>query len=337
MNKEYWKNKNILITGINGFVGGNLAKKLINLKSNVYGIIRTQNYKSLLYYEKINEKCVIVNGDILDKELIKRIILEYNITHIFHLAAQVEVGIATINPFDSFQTNTNGTYSLLSAIHESKKKIHSIIVASTDKVYGKYPLKNLPYKENYKLKCIYPYDVSKACADLIAQSFSSSLHKIPISITRFSNIYGPGQINFSALIPDLIKSSLGYTKFKPRSDGTFLRDFVYIDDVVNAYLLISKNLDIYPNKIRGQIFNFGTNSLLSVKEITEKIFLANNKKIELNKIILQMKKTKTKGEINYQLMDYEKINKYFGYKPKTNFNKGIKNTISWYKKYLKKY
>ena len=138
---------------------------------------------------------------------------------------------------------------MLSAINETKKNINSIIVASTDKVYGKYPLKKLPYKENYKLKCIYPYDVSKACADLIAQSFSSNLlHKVPISITRFSNIYGPGQINFSALIPDLIRSSLGYTKFKPRSNGSYLRDFVYIDDVVNAYLLISENLDNNPKK-----------------------------------------------------------------------------------------
>lgn len=337
MNKKYWKNKNILITGINGFVGGNLAKKLINFNSNVYGLIRTQNYKTLLYYENINKKCVIINGDILDKELIKRIVLEYNISHIFHLAAQVEVGIATINPFDSFQTNTNGTYSLLSAINEAKKNINSIIIASTDKVYGKYPLNKLPYKENYKLKCIYPYDVSKACADLIAQSFSSNLHRIPICITRFSNIYGPGQINFSALIPDLIRSSLGYSKFIPRTDGTYLRDFVYIDDVVNAYLLISENLDINTNKMRGQIFNFGTNNLVSVNEIIKKIFLINNNKDELKKIILRMEKSKTKGEINYQLMDYEKINKYFNYKPKTSFSTGINKTISWYKKYLKKY
>ena len=337
MNKKYWKNKNILITGINGFVGGNLAKKLVNLNSNVYGIIRTQNYKSLLYYENIYKKCVVINGDILDKELLKRAIIENNISHIFHLAAQVEVGIATINPFDSFQTNTNGTYTLLSAINETKHNIKSIVVASTDKVYGKYPIRQLPYKENYKLKCIYPYDVSKACADLIAQSFSSNLHKIPISITRFSNIYGPGQINFSALIPDLIRSSLGYTKFKPRSDGTYLRDFVYIDDVINAYLLISENLDINQNKIRGQIFNFGTNKLISVREIIEIIYSKNNKRKKLEEIISIMKKSKLKGEINYQLMDFEKINKFFGYRPKTNFEKGIKDTINWYKTYLKKH
>ena len=337
MNKKYWKNKNILITGINGFVGGNLAKKLVNLNSNVYGIVRTQNYKSLLYYENIYKKCVVINGDILDKELIKRAIIENNISHIFHLAAQVEVGIATINPFDSFQTNTNGTYTLLSAINETKHNIKSIVVASTDKVYGKYPIRQLPYKENYKLKCIYPYDVSKACADLIAQSFSSNIHKIPISITRFSNIYGPGQINFSALIPDLIRSSLGYTKFKPRSDGTYLRDFVYIDDVINAYLLISENLDINQNKIRGQIFNFGTNKLISVREIIEIIYSKNNKRKKLKEIILIMKKSKLKGEINYQLMDFEKINKFFGYRPKTNFEKGIKDTINWYKTYLKKH
>jgi len=332
---NYWKNKKILITGINGFVGSNLAKKLISLDAKVFGLVRTLHFNSLLYYENINKKCFIINGDILDKDLIKRVLIENQITHIFHLAAQAEVGIAKLNPFDTFQTNTNGTLSILSAIYESKQKIKSIVISSTDKVYGQYPLKSLPYKEDYKLKCIYPYDVSKACADLIAQSFSTSLFKLPISITRFSNIYGPGQLNFSALIPDLIRSSLGYSEFTPRSNGNYSRDFVFIDDVINVYLLISKNLHLNKSNVNSQIFNLGNNKLIKVSEIIKLIYKINNKNYKLNKILKIMANKRSKGEIVDQLMDYEKIYEFFKYKPKTKFLNGINKTIKWYKKYLK--
>ncbi len=334
--KNFWKNKNILITGINGFVGSNLAKTLINYDANVLGLIRNLNHNSLLYYEKINKKCTIVKGELINKDLIKRIIHENNIEIIFHLAAQVEVGLALKNPFDTFETNIRGTYSLLDVINNNQNKIKSIIIASSDKAYGNYPESLLPYKEDYALLPKFPYDVSKASADLIAQSYCQKPFKLPIIITRFANIYGPGQLNFSALIPDLIRSALNYSKFEPRSDGTLKRDYLFIDEVIDLYLKISEKQYTHPLKYSGEIYNAGSRNFYNVQEIVNKIFLKLKNEKELKVILNKMKNKKTTGEIINQYMDYNKVNKSFGWKPKINIDKGLDVTIKWFKKYLKK-
>ena len=164
-------------------------------------------------------------------------------------SCSVEVGSANRYPFLTWETNVRGTYTLLEVIRENKGKIKSIIIASSDKAYGKYP-NLLPYKENYKLNPEFPYDTSKACADLIAKSYSTNLFKLPILITRFANIYGPGQLNFTALIPDAIRSCILNKKFLMRSNGReSVRDFVYIDDIVELYKLLAKNLFVNPKKI----------------------------------------------------------------------------------------
>jgi len=332
---NYWNNKRTLITGINGFVGGNLASQLINNKAIVYGLIRNHNHNSFYYYSGLDKKCITINGDLLDKDLLKRVIIEERITHIFHLGAQVEVGIAMQNPFDTFETNVRGTYTLLSAVYESNIDIKSIVIASSDKVYGDYPINKLPYKEDYPLKGIYPYDVSKACADIISKSFSTNVLNLPVCISRFSNIYGPGQLNFSAIIPDCIRSSLGYTQFEPRSDGSNLRDYLFIDDVTNLYLILGMNLDLRRNELNGEVFNFGLNNPLSVKEVIEVIYRKLEKYDELEIINNKMLERKTSGEISDQLMDYEKVYKYFKYRPSYSFDKGINLTITWYDKYFK--
>ena len=213
--KKFWKNKNVLITGINGFIGSNLAKYLLKNNANVYGIVRKIDKKTLLYSEKLNENVKLFIGDITDLNLMKRIINEENINHIFHLAAQVEVGIAMKYPFSTFESNIRGTYTVLEAARANSLKINSIIVASSDKSYGEYPNSKLPYKENYALNPKFFYDTSKACADMIAKSYANNLYKLPIIITRFANIYGCGQLNFTALIPDAIRSCLLNKKFSP--------------------------------------------------------------------------------------------------------------------------
>ena len=335
MKNNYWKDKRTLITGVNGFVGGNLSQKLINNKAVVYGLIRNQNYNSFYYYEGIEKSCITINGNLLDKELLKRVLIEEKISHIFHLGAQVEVGMAMQNPFDTFETNVRGTYTLLSAIYESNINVKSIVIASSDKVYGDYPKNKLPYKEDYPLRSIFPYDVSKACADIISQSFSTNILNLPVCISRFCNIYGPGQLNFSAIIPDCIRSALGYSKFEPRSDGSNLRDYLFIDDVSNLYLTLGMNLDLRRNELNGEVFNFGPNNPLSVKEVIEIIYSKMDNYDEYEIIKSKMKKNKTKGEIAVQLMDYEKVYKYFKYVPGYSFDEGIEKTIDWYEKYLK--
>ena len=204
MKNNFWYNKRILITGIDGFVGSNLAKKLVKLEAKVHGVIQKKNKKSLLYYEKINKNCKLYKGDLTNKIFIEKIIKK-NFEIVFHLAAQVEVGVANKSPYNTWESNIRGTYTILDSLLKTKK-IKSIIVASSDKSYGTYPKNKLPYKENYPSKAVYPYDVSKACADMITRSYSSDLFKLPIIVTRFSNIYGPGQLHFSALIPDIVRS-----------------------------------------------------------------------------------------------------------------------------------
>ncbi len=332
---KFWKNKNVFITGINGFIGGNLAKKLIKNHANVYGLIRDKKENTFIYYEELIKQLTLIDGDLQNRSLISRIIDEYSIDVIFHFAAQVEVGIGLSNPFYTFETNVRGTYSLLESIRQSKVKVKSIVVASSDKSYGSYSRNMMPYKEHYPLKAEYPYDVSKACADMISKSYSNDPFNLPIVVTRFCNIYGPGQLNFSAIIPDGIRSALKHSKFIPRGNGKQIRDYLYVEDVAELYMTISKEVFENPLKMKGEIFNAGTNKGYSVKEILSLIFSTCNNFKDLEVVIKKMKNKKTTGEITLQIMDHKKVNKYTGWKPKHTLSEGIEKTILWFKEYLK--
>ena len=336
MHKEkFWQGKNVFITGDNGFQGGNVGKSLLELGANVFGLLRNDRRDTFLYYEGLADKVTWINGDLTDVILMKRIISEEQINVIYHLAAQVEVGVGLVNPYLTFETNIKGTYCLMEAIRECPQTVEAVIVASTDKAYGSYGREMMPYKEDYPLIPKYPYDVSKACADMIARSYASDVYNLPVIVTRFCNVYGPGQLNFSALIPDAIRSALGYSEFIPRSDGSLERDFMFVDDVVRLYLIMGKELSVNPDKYSGQVFNAGTNTIHNVLSVLEKIYTITGRIDELDKIKINMVGNKTIGEIDCQYMDYEKVNKFFGWEPKFNIELGLKNTIHWYENYLK--
>ena len=333
---NFWKDKNVFITGINGFVGGNLAEELINKSANVFGLVRNSNLRTYLYHMNIDSKVEIINGSITNKELLNGFFAENKIDICFHLAAQVEVGVAAKYPYLTWETNVRGTYSLLESIRESCPEISAIIIASSDKAYGEYPIEKLPYKEDYPLIPKYPYDTSKACADLISQSYASDLFKMPIVITRFANIYGPGQLNFSALIPDVIKCGLKNEKFIPRSNGSSKRDFLYVKDVADLYCTIAEKIYFNKDNYRGEIFNAGTNEEKSVKEVVESIYCLLKRDNELKNIQKRFAiNPSLEGEINFQLMDFEKVEKYFGWRPQTLFMEGLNQTIRWFDDYLK--
>jgi CDP-glucose 4,6-dehydratase len=270
--------------------------------------------------------------------LLNRIIVEEGIQNIFHLAAQVEVGVARDYPYLTMETNIRGTYTLLESINSSPNKIESIIIASSDKAYGSYPENKLPYKENYPLRAENPYDVSKACADMISKTFSKRPFRLPILVTRFSNIYGPGQLNFSALIPDCIRTALGYGKFIPRTNGEHYRDFLFIDDVVNLYLKMSKKVS-ETNSLRGEVFNAGFNKPVNIKSLIFKIIkiVRGDKFFNEYKKTLSFPKSTPDGEILMQQMDFNKVEKHFKWKPQIELDQGIKISAEWYKSYLKKY
>tara|TARA_B110000858_G_scaffold16367_1_gene16485 strand:+ start:1608 stop:2630 length:1023 start_codon:yes stop_codon:yes gene_type:complete len=332
--KNFWKNKNVFVTGINGFIGGNLSKLLLANGANVFGLIRDLNKDTFIYFESLTDKITFINGDLTNKDLISRIISEYRIDAVFHFAAQVEIGVALNNPYLTYETNIRGTYALLDGIKQSATKVQSIIIASSDKAYGSYPSSMMPYKEEYPLKPIFPYDVSKACADMIAQSYANEPFNMPIVVTRFCNIFGPGQLNFSAIIPDAIRSALNYSKFIPRGNGKQIRDYIYVEDVADLYLKMSQNIFQNPKKFRGETFNAGTKKGKSAKEVLKNIYMICENKFEYGKVLLSMKKRSPLGEIDKQIMDYKKINKFIGWKPQHTFNDGLTKTIKWYKNYL---
>ena len=336
MNKNFWKDKNVLITGAAGFVGSNLSKNLSKNGAKVVGLIQSKKKNSLLFYEGIDKKIDLIFGDITDRILLKKILIKFNIEICFHLAAQVEVGLARQDPYGTWETNVRGTYSLLDTIRESGKNVKSIVVASSDKAYGEHGIKKMPYQEDYTLLPIFPYDTSKACADMIAKSYSSKLFNLPIIISRFSNIYGPGQLNFTALIPDAITSCIKNETFKMRGDGEAIRDFIHIDDIVNVYKLLSEKLYLFPKKYSGEVFNAGTNSPIKIKDMVKLIYLYKKRYDKYKKIIKNIKNNKTPGEISVQFMDFKKLYKNFKWKPKKNFEKSLPKLFKWYSVYLNK-
>lgn len=336
---KIWNNKKILLTGATGFIGGNLAAQLHDAGATVFGIIRNDNPSCFLYLEGYHEKIRLIKGDIIDQELLYNILTEQQIDIVYHLAAQVEVGVGITNPFLTFETNIRGTYNLMEACRRAKisgHRIEAIVVASSDKSYGEYPIEKMPYREDYPLLPKYPYDTSKACADMICQAYTIEQFQLPIVVTRFSNIYGPGQMNFSAIVPDGIRSALGYTKFIPRSDGSMVRDFIYVEDVADLYMRIAMALAADPESLRGQIFNAGNNDPINMRSLLSKIYKALNNKPELERIVSDMKGKKTNGEIHYQHMSFDKVFEFFGWKPKHDMDQGLLKTIDWYKLYFEK-
>ena len=335
INKKFWRKKTVLITGVNGFIGGNLVKLLISLGANVIGISNDRKKDRFLKYEGLLNKIKYHKIDISNYNQIKKIVSENNISICFHLAAQVDVNIAKNEPFHTFESNIRGTYNLLEVLRTSKK-IKSIIVASSDKAYGEYELNKLPYEETYDLRPRFPYDVSKACADLITKSYSTSLFNLPVITTRFSNIYGPGQLNFTALIPDCMLANFGYRKFIPRGDGKNKRDFLYVEDVCDLYLCLGYYL-YNDNKLSGEIFNAGTGRGFRVDEIVNDICMLDNNKDLYRSIKKSYAGKKLTGEIQHQFMSYVKLNKMFGWKPHTEIKEGLRSTYKWYNGFLKKY
>ncbi|MFC1857948.1 NAD-dependent epimerase/dehydratase family protein [Thermodesulfobacteriota bacterium] len=330
---SFWSGKKVFITGVNGFIGGNLAKYLVGMGAGVTGLMRNVDEDSFLFFEEVAPHAKLIHGDLVDKELLTRIIVEEQIQCVFHLAAQVEVGVAKMYPYLTWETNIRGSYSLLEAIREHKENIEAVIIASSDKAYGEYGQDAMPYREDYPLIPVYPYDVSKACADMIARSYASTLYKLPIVVTRFCNIYGPGQLNFSALIPDSVRCALGYGEFIPRSDGTQVRDYIYVGDVTQLYALIAENLS-GNQSLAGEVFNAGTSKPRSVREVVEKVFKIAGEMEKYANIEKMWADKKTVGEIDCQYMDYGKVHRIFGWQPTTAFEDGLKTTVAWFRRYL---
>src|SRR3989344_9506126 len=310
---SFWQGRIVLVTGASGFVGSHLVKRLILKKAQVV----TLSKKGL----KISMQTQDEIGSIEDFEKLNGIIKKYKIDTIFHLAAQPIVEVGQENPIKTFEVNIKGTWNILESARENK--IQKVIVASTIHVYGDNP--KVPFKEEYFPQPSRPYETSKACADLLAQSFADT-YNLPVEIPRFVNIYGPGDSNFSRLIPKVIKSILNNEQPEVWDIGS-IRDFLYIDDVINAYLtLAEKQLD---NGRRLRVFNFGTGKPIKIHDLVLKIIELSKKKIKLE---MEKPPEERANEIKKQYVSITKAKRELNWFPKVSLEDGLTRTIDWYQK-----
>jgi CDP-glucose 4,6-dehydratase len=321
--KSYWKNKNVFVTGCTGLLGPWLTKLLVERGANVVGLIRDWVAKSNLNWSGFINEINVVRGEIEDYFLLERAINEYEIDTVFHLSAQTIVSIANRNPISTFETNIKGTWNLLEACRRNPT-VKRIIVASSDKAYGEQEI--LPYTENTSLKGSHPYDVSKSCADLIAFTYYNT-YKLPVCITRCGNFYGGGDLNFNRIVPGTIRSVINNESPVIRSNGSFIRDYIYILDAVNAYLFLAEKMDKL--LIYGEAFNFSNEIQISVLELVKKILKMMGRE-DLEPIVLN----EAKNEIRHQYLSAQKAREVLGWKPLYTLEKGLSETIEWYREFF---
>ncbi|HIG98704.1 TPA: NAD-dependent epimerase/dehydratase family protein [Candidatus Woesearchaeota archaeon] len=318
-----WKGKNVLVTGGNGFLGSWLVNDLVKRGAKVTCIIRDAVANSSLQLLGLTDKINAVAGTIEDYRTVERAMNEFEAEVVFHLAAQAIVGLANKSPMPTFEANIKGTWNVLEACRQLS--VARTIVASSDKAYGEH--RELPYKEDFALNGLTPYEASKSCTDLLARTYART-YGLKIAVTRCGNIYGGGDLNFSRIIPGTIKSVLNDERPVIRSDGTPVRDYIYVLDAVAAYITLAEQLD--RKEVAGEAFNFGTEQPISVLELTKKIIIATGKKLEPN-ILGQ-----AKNELQAQYLDWSKAKRILEWKPKYGLDDGLKETIDWYRKYRMK-
>lgn len=318
-----WKDRSVFVTGASGLLGGWLVEELVAREACVTVLVRDQLPHSLLVTEQLDKKVQVVSGDLCDFSSLQRILNEFDIDTVFHLGAQAIVGYANRSPLSTFHSNIEGTWNLLEACRLSPW-VKRIIIASSDKAYGDSDV--LPYTEDMPLLAKHPYDVSKSCGDLIAQSYFHT-YKLPVCITRCGNIFGGGDLHFNRIVPKTIRSLIVGEKPSIRSNGLLVRDYVYVKDVVDAYLVLAEKMD--NSEIAGQIFNFSEETPFTVIEIVQLIAEVMGQK-NMQPTILNT----ASGEIFSQYLSCKKAHQVLGWKPRYGIKQGLQETCDWYKKFF---
>ena len=320
---SFWRDRPVFITGGTGLLGSWLVKGLLEEGANVVCLVRDWVPQSELVRSRHIEQVNTVRGDITDRDVVERALGEYEIEIVFHLAAQTIVGIANRNPVSTFSTNIEGTWNLLEACRRSPK-VSSIVVASSDKAYGDQ--EHLPYNETMPLQGRHPYDVSKSCADLIAQTYAVS-YNLPVAITRCGNFYGGGDLNWNRVVPGTIRSVLRGERPVVRSDGSFVRDYFYIEDGAAAYMLLAERL-FTDASLHGQAFNFSTESQVSVLALVKLILR------KMGSSLLPEVLNQACNEIRHQFLSAERARATLDWQPQFTLESGIERTLAWYREFL---
>ena len=323
MTDSFWKGKRVLVTGCTGLLGSALSAELISQNAITTGLIRDQVSHSDLIRSGNIHHLDVVYGDICDLPLLERTLNDYDIDTICHLAAQTLVGPANRQPLETFESNVRGTWNVLEAARRNGR-VARIMVASSDKAYGAQPV--LPYTEDAPLQGRHPYDVSKSCADLIAQSYGYT-YQMPVVVTRCANLYGGGDLNWSRIVPGTIRSLLRGEQPIIRSNGLFQRDYMYVGDAVRAYMTAAEQAERLD--IRGQAFNFGMDAPLTALAMVNKISEILGRD-DLQPIILDQ----AKHEIPNQYLASDKAGDRLGWEPAWSLEAGLRKTVAWYRDFL---
>ena len=318
-NRDFWNERPVAVTGATGFLGNHLTAALAELGARVVVLVRDTVPASAIQ-DRWWPKVSIVTGAVEDQALVERMLGEYDVATVFHLAAQTQVGVANRNPAPTYEANVRGTWALLEAARRNST-VRQIVTASSDKAYGEQPV--LPYTEEMPLLAVNPYDVSKACSDLIAQSFAR-VHDVPVVVTRCGNFFGPGDTNWDRLVPGTIRLLLKGRRPVIRSDGTMTRDYLYVLDGVLAYLQLAEAISGDPT-LGGEAFNFSTESPLSVLQLVEMLQAAIGTDLEPDI------RATARHEIPHQYLSTAKARKMLGWEPRHTMAEAIAETVDWYR------
>ncbi len=319
---DFWLDRPVLVTGASGLVGGWLVAALRRKGAAVVCLIRDEAPDSVLWRSRDVQRVMIAHGDVRDQAIVERVLGEYEVDTVFHLAAQTIVGVANRNPVATLDTNVRGTWVVLEACRRSPL-VRQIVVASSDKAYGAAEARTV---EEARLDGRHPYDVSKSCADLISRVYAET-YDLPVVITRCGNLYGGGDLNWNRLVPGTIRSVLRGRRPVIRSDGSPLRDYFYVEDGAAAYLRAAELLG-ERREISGQAFNFSNEQPMNVLEMTRRILTVMGSDLEPDV------QATARHEIAEQSLSAEKARRELGWQPEWDVESGLRRTVGWYRDYL---
>jgi len=320
---SFWQDRPTFVTGATGLVGGWLVRRLIDAGADVVCLVRDWVPQSELARTSSIEQVKIVRGDVRDQSTLERALGEYEINTVIHLAAQTIVTIANRNPVSAWETNVQGTWTLLEACRRTPT-VQQIVMASSDKAYGESD--QLPYDEETPLRGRHPYDASKSCSNIICQTYAAT-YGVPVVVTRCGNFYGGGDLNWNRIVPGTIRSVLRGQRPVIRSDGEYVRDYFYVEDGAAAYMLLAEELH-RNRQIAGQAFNFSNETQATVKDIAQKILALMSSDLELDI------RNEVTNEIRHQYLSAARARRELGWRPLFTLDEGLVKTIDWYRKFF---
>ncbi len=323
IDSDFWRDRPVLVTGATGLLGSWLTRRLLEAGAKIVCVMRDWVPHSELVRSRLLNSINVVRGDLRDPGLVERALGEYEVNTVMHVAAQAIVGIANRNPLSTFESNIQGTWNVLEACRRAPT-VRAVVVASSDKAYGDQP--NLPYTEDAPLAACHPYDVSKACADMIAHSYAKTFG-LPVAITRCGNFYGGGDLNWNRIVPSTIRSAVRGERPVIRSDGQYVRDYFYVEDGAAAYMLLARELHGRP-ELGGAAFNFSNELQVTVLDLARRILRSMGSDLEPDI------RNEASNEIRHQYLSAARARRELNWRPLYTLEEGLERTIAWYREFL---